>query len=332
MLLGIICGCDGIKPDDYEKNKLQPEDYFDFNTMESVEVNIDLGSSCAGALVEFYADKKLGSRPIFKYFTDTQGSIKTSFRRPTYVNEDIFMCYDARPKSTDLTLYKTYLFDDLWPNPDNNDLNDVAIDHESTIHLTSANDVLSIEDIFTVCNAKGSADLEDAFAVIIPASQRGELSLPSGAYDETSTGAIILFKNAQSETGNSFTITRTFSAGELKMGDVETDLDPFIIPMRDNIGYTSGNRREVHLPKHNGTSKIDRKLLGMGEDAYFIYKDGKHPFAIEIPASVLLGEYTLTREKKKIDDAYPRFTQWAEKGKDNPDNEYSDWYLYTPKQ
>lgn len=232
-----------------------------------------------------------------------------------------------------VTSFCTYCFEDLWPYRGDYDMNDVVVEHYSEVGFDKNNYVLSIMDRFTVCNRASSASLKNAFGVVIPPYMRGDMVLPNGAVDENviggkMTNAVILFKDAGENIGKSFTISRIFSPGQLTRTEYEaSDIDPFIIPKVDNIGYTDDLRREVHLPKHEGTSKINKQLYGTAQDAYFIDQDGKHPFSVCIPLSVTKGEYTLPAEESCIEDEYPDFAKWAEsRGTTN-----KDWYLYYHK-
>lgn len=218
--------------------------------------------------------------------------------------------------------YRTYCFEDLWPVKGDYDMNDVVIDHHSRIYGDNTNHAYYIIDDFTVCNRYMSAQVSDAFAVIIPEYQRGTITIPEGAYDETETGAIILFDNVQNHLGETVSIYRDLSRKRMSPDEIITDLDPFIIPLIDNDDYLSDERREVHMPKKQGTYKLDSRFLGAAEEAYFVDKDGKHPFAITIPLSVKDGEFTLTDEMKQIDTEYPYFAYWAASN----GQEDKDWY------
>lgn len=221
-------------------------------------------------------------------------------------------------------IYRTYCYEDLWPVKGDYDMNDVVIDHCSTIKSDIYNNVMEIVDEFTVCNRYMSAQVADAFAVIIPESQRGEMTLPRDAVEEDGTGAVILFDDVQEHLGKTVKIVRDFSGKRLSSGSVITDLDPFIIPLIDNDDFLYDHRREVHMPKKEGTKKLNASLLGMAQDAYFVDKDGKHPFAITIPLSAKKGEYIIPEEMHQIDSEYADFEEWVESsGKNN-----KDWYKY----
>ena len=83
--------------------------------------------------------------------------------------------------------------------------------------------------------------------------------------------------------------------------------DPFII-----VNYLPGknNRTEVHLPKHTSTILANKSLTGTKADAYFVDKDGNHPFALEIPLPSIADPkhskiFVPATEGKKIDEDFP---------------------------
>ena len=95
--------------------------------------------------------------------------------------------------------------------------------------------------------------------------------------------------------------------------------NPFVV-----TDYKPGekNRTEVHLPKHQPTSWINRNLIGEGNDMYFVDVDGLYPFAIEL---FDVKDWEVVTEMKPIgsEGEYPYFINWVEsKGETN-----TDWYL-----
>lgn len=233
--------------------------------------------------------------------------------------------------TTTETTYRTYAFEDTWPTGGDYDLNDVIIEHKRQITVTNMNYVTKVEDTFTATQEKNAATFQNAFAVQFASDQRGTIVLPTGAIDELSeTSSVILFPNANMAKDQKFTITRTFGKEELTKDKLKTDiksLNPFIISQ-----YIAGeiNRKEVHLPKNQPTSKADPTQVGAQDDAYYINKNGKYPFAIMLPersASEAEINFKPATEKISIDKEYPDFTKWVEsEGKD-----FNDWYLnYKP--
>ena len=240
--------------------------------------------------------------------------------------------------------FATYCFEDLWPNMGDYDMNDVVIQHVAAYMFDNDNDILEVRDSITVCNEilSSGEGVKDAFALRIPASQRGMISLPTGAVDETETGSIIIFENAQDHLRETFVITRAFDKGTVSLDDFTRglDLDPFIIPVYDNSTYTyTGNdRREVHFPKKEGTSKLDTKLYAGVEQAYFVAMDNKHPFALSVPLKTAQTAAEIAKAKEDgslfiipyemcaIDGQYSKsgksYEGWVTSGL----TECTDWY------
>lgn len=231
------------------------------------------------------------------------------------------------------TTYRTYAFEDTWPTGGDYDLNDVIIEHKRQITITSksfATYVTKVEDTFIPSQKADAATFQNAFAVQYAKDQRGTIVLPAGAIDENETSSVILLPNANAGKDQAFTVTRTFGKDELTKDKLKTkveDLNPFIISQYI-VGET--NRKEVHLPKNQPTSKADPAQVGAKDDAYYINKDGKYPFAIMIPersASEAESAFKPATETTSIDKEYPDFNEWVKsEGKTN-----ADWYLnYKP--
>lgn len=214
---------------------------------------------------------------------------------------------------------RTYAFEDIWPTGGDYDLNDVIIEHTRSITFNQKNYVSEVTDEFKAVNPKGSADYTDAFGVQISPNYRENITLPEGAIDETETSSILVFTNAKNQSGQTKTITRKFgnslSSGVQKSVIEAEDLNPFIISQ-----YVAGSqsRTEVHMPKAEATKFANSSLASTQDDAYFINRDGKHPFAITLPTL----NWKPTAEKQSISKAYPKFDNWvATDGKSD-----ADWY------
>lgn len=220
---------------------------------------------------------------------------------------------------TTQTTTRTYAFEDIWPTGGDYDLNDVIIEHTRSITFNQKNYVSEVTDEFKAVNPKGSADYTDAFGVQISPNYRENITLPKGAIDETETSSILVFTNAKNQSGQTKTITRKFgnslSSGVQKSVIEAEDLNPFIISQ-----YVAGSqsRTEVHMPKAEATKFANSSLASTQDDAYFINRDGKHPFAITLPTL----NWKPTAEKQSISKAYPKFDNWvATDGKSD-----ADWY------
>ena len=207
----------------------------------------------------------------------------------------------------------TLLYEDIWPTGGDYDMNDVIVEYTRAVTFNKDNKVVEINDIFTP--VWDGANYHNAFAYQIDASQMGTVELPEGSILEEATNSIIVFANAKTVQKKAFTIKRSFGGSMSKSG--VKDYNPFII-----VNYKEGqtNRTEVHLPKHLPTSMADASLNYSKDDAYYIRKDGKFPFAMDIP----VHGFVPVTERATIgsEGEYPGFAKWA-----NGENGYDDWYL-----
>ena len=228
--------------------------------------------------------------------------------------------------------FTTYCFEDLWPNLGDYDMNDVIIEHRSAMMFDNDNDLLEIRDSFTVCNEilSSGEGMKDAFAIRIPQDERGVMTLPSCAYDETETGSIILFDNAQEHLRETLVILREFDKGDMTIDQITRglDLDPFIIPIWPNETITckDKNRREVHFPKKSGTAYIDSSYYINTVEAYYVARDNKHAFAVSIPLPVAQTADEIAQSKKDgsmyivASEMYEVDGQYAK-----PGHTYAEW-------
>ena len=250
--------------------------------------------------------------------------------------EDLLFCIDANPNeaiqdpdrpvidpdepevSETENNYISFAYEDIWPSGGDYDLNDVIIEYHRSITFNKDNYVSEVKETYEPVQKVGAATNRNAFAVQYATDQRGEMVLPSGAVDETQTNSIILFSNAIDMRNQKFVITRTFAAGTMKKDALKVGnsiLNPYIIVNYEGAG--KDNRTEVHLPKSKATNLANSDQIGKEADAYYVNKDGKHPFAISIP-----GTFTPVTETVTIDKEYPDFEKWVE----SDGKEYTDWY------
>lgn len=250
--------------------------------------------------------------------------------------EDLLFCIDANPNeaiqdpdrpvidpdepavSETENTYLSFAYEDIWPSGGDYDLNDVIIEYHRSIIFNKDNYVSEVKETYEPVQKDDAATNRNAFAVQYATDQRGEIVLPSGAVDETQTNSIILFSNAMDVINQKFVITRTFAAGAMKKDALKVGnsvLNPYIIVNYEGAG--KDNRTEVHLPKSKATNLANSDQIGKEADAYYVNKDGKHPFAISIP-----GTFTPVTETIIIDKEYPDFEKWVE----SDGKEYTDWY------
>lgn len=247
----------------------------------------------------------------------------------------------------DETTHRTYAYEDIWPHGGDYDMNDVVIDHEQTISFIEDEEqdndnciVTRITDRFTVLQPGNAATYVDAFAIQLPddpAYKYSRIILPPGAIHEKDTRSVILFTHAMQELGKTFSITRYFDDEDVTKGSVRLEtpgadgvirnsLNPYIISKYDEA--SEEERTEIHLPKHSATSRAHTGKIGSGDDAYYINKDNKHPFAISLPLSVTedWGRHFThpSGEGVEIGTSHPHFDRWV----DSKGEEHPDWYLH----
>lgn len=249
--------------------------------------------------------------------------------------DDILFCIDASPneaiqdpdrpvidpKEREISereyAYYTLAYEDIWPSGGDYDLNDVVIEYRRYVTFDKDNYVHEVKETYEPIQRADAATHKNAFAVQY-VGQRGTMTLPAEAVDEQQTHSVILFPDAMQARNRIFTVTRTFEAGVLKKTDLNTDvsaLNPYIIVNYEGAG--KGNRIEVHLPKAKATALVDSEQIGKDEDAYYVNKNGKYPFAIMIP-----GSFAIVAEKVAIEKEYPDFGKWVE----SDGKESADWY------
>lgn len=207
----------------------------------------------------------------------------------------------------------TLAFEDIWPTGGDYDMNDVVIEYERKVSFNTNNKVTKIEDIFRPVH--NGATYTNAFAYQIDQKQFGTVSnLPAGTTIEKETSSIIVFTNSKAEVGKTYTITREFDGKSLSKEDI-AEYNPYII-----VNYVQDDkaRKEVHLPKQKATSLADQSLIGDKDDAYYLKRDGKYPFAIDIP----IWGFKVVTESKHIDAEYNGFAKWAE----SDGQTHKDWY------
>lgn len=219
---------------------------------------------------------------------------------------------------------QTYAFEDIWPNGGDYDLNDVIVEHRRGVTFNQKNFVSEVADTFVAVQPRNSAYCRNAFAVQYAPDLRGTITIPLQSTDEQETHSVVLFPHAEQAMGKTFVIRRQFtnslSSGVTKALFDSEDINPFII-----VDYVAGqpNRTEVHLPKHQATSMADPEQIGSLDDAYYLNKDNRHPFAIKLPI-VGWRPVTETVTIGSTNNSYPLYNKWVDSGC----TAEKDWYLY----
>jgi LruC domain-containing protein len=273
---------------------------------------------------------QMSGKNIIVYGMEDNGKDDKSYDDMVFIVEatpDFAICNEDRNTvdlvtklGTEKTRYY-YVFEDIWPNGGDYDLNDVIIRHDRVITFDTDNYVHKVTDSFTPVQSADAAHYVNGFAVHYDADQRGTITLPIGSVDETATGSVILFSNTNAERGNVRTVTRTFAEKTLKKDklkvNVESNINPFIIPQYNIV--SGEGRVEIHLPKATPTSYISSDVYGNSKNPFYIDADGKFPFALALP----IDEFVPCSEAVRIDTEYPDYIKWVE----SKGTQYGTWYL-----
>lgn len=212
------------------------------------------------------------------------------------------------------TIVGTLAFEDNWPKAGDYDMNDVIIEYKRVITYDKDNKATQVEESFTPVQRDNAAIYDNVFAYQV--ENMGNVTLPAGCEIENGSRSIVITKGVKFLQNQTFTIVRSFGSS-INKDVVKTDFNPYAIIK----GIRGDGRAEVHLPKQSPTDLIDRSKLYSESDAYFIDKDGKYPFAIDIP---IIG-FVPADEKQRIDleGQYPSFKTWV----DSKGTLATDWYL-----
>lgn len=210
----------------------------------------------------------------------------------------------------------TLAFEDIWPTGGDYDMNDFIVEYRHELTFDSDNRVKKIVHQFKPVYK--NAGLVNTFAFQIDSSEPlgwvGDLS--DGITVEKETNSFLVCQGLDANMGKTFTITRDFMQGDIPpiRKDEMKKYNPYLI-----AGYKGETPRvEVHLPKHEPTSKVDAALIGTGDDAYYVDKAGLYPFAIDLP----ITGFSQKSERTPIGEVYPDFVKWVE----SKGVECADWY------
>lgn len=246
-------------------------------------------------------------------FDDVMFCVKTT---PEITGDDRPIIPDETPevKPETETIVGTLAFEDNWPKAGDYDMNDVIIEYKRAITYDKDNKAIKVEESFTPKQKDNAAIYDNVFAYQV--DNMGTVTLPVGCEIENGSRSIVITKGVKYLQNQTFTITREFGSS-IDKDKVKTDFNPYAIIK----GIRGTGRAEVHLPKKSPTDLIDRSKLYSESDAYFIDKDGKYPFAIDIP---IVG-FIPADETKQIDSAgqYPSFKTWV----NSNGSQAADWYL-----
>ena len=225
-------------------------------------------------------------------------------------DDDLAEVPDPEPEVSTLSQSGTLAFEDNWPNKGDYDLNDVAVEYKRDVTFNGDNKATGLVETFKFIQNDNAATYSDYFAY--QTDNIGTITAAEGCTVERETNSIIINGTSKANKNKIFTITRTLN-GDIDKDAILNDFNPYIIV--ENIGK---DRTEIHLPNARFTSNADQSKPFTGVDAWYIDKDGKYPFAINIP---MVG-FKLSDERTPIDETYPKFRTWA----DSNGTKDKDWY------
>lgn len=224
--------------------------------------------------------------------------------------DDLEEVPQPKPEGGTLSQSGTLAFEDNWPDKGDYDLNDVAVEYKREVTYNGDNKATGLVETFKFIQRDLAAVFNDYFAYQV--DNMGTITASEGCTIEKETNSIIINGTSKVNKEKTFTIKRTLN-GDIDKDVVLKDFNPYII-----INELGRNRTEVHLPNTKSTSYADQSKLFSGVDSWFMYIDGKYPFAINIP----VAGFNLSAEKVAIDKSYPKFRTWA----DSNGTTDEDWY------
>lgn len=222
-----------------------------------------------------------------------------------------------KPQLGTASISGTLAFEDIWPTGGDYDMNDVVIEYNRSVEYNEENKVTKITDYFKPVN--DGAKYNNFFAYQM--KNLTTMTPAEGVAYESGTNSAVITSSMKEAQEKEYTVVRTFGSAIDK--DVALkDFNPFIIVNETGTKFDANDqkRTEVHLPKQLATDYANKSLNYTKNDAYYIQKDGKYPFAIDIPVT----GFKVATEQIRIDaDAeYPKFRNWA----DSKGADAKDWY------
>lgn len=188
----------------------------------------------------------------------------------------------------------TLLFEDLYPEEGDYDMNDVVIEYALKRVFDEENNLVRIDWEFTPVH-DGATYTNDFYFCF------------TGR-----TGVQEVFKNHKNCIGKKF--SGTIPAGELlNSGWNWDDFNPFILVRETN--------REVHLTKKRFAGIGDKEGLSNIKLNYINDANSNYPFALNLPGK---WNFQVVTERVRIDREYPDYAAWV-----NPDRSqwtHVDWY------
>lgn len=239
--------------------------------------------------------------------------------------------------------YGTFMWEDLWPNKGDYDMNDLVMDY-NVVEVTNAS--LEIVDVINnfYLRAAGAGYLNNGFAIQYPSYWEVNSITEDGldmAYIDTDDRTVIFFENHRqvfNVSGGDWintyqtypfiptvTWSVTLSMSETSKAKVvapwnQAPFNPFLLA--DGV-----RSHEIHLPDYIYTFEMDTALFNTGDDATDPNMDIYFRTENYLPWAILLAEscdYAI--EMTQISDAFNYFVEWVQ----SDGTQKQDWYLDLP--
>ena len=236
--------------------------------------------------------------------------------------------------------YGSLAFEDNWPNKGDFDMNDLVMGYRMVEVLNAKNEVVDLQLNYQI-TARG-AQADNAFAVHLPGVAPTAIDTAKSSLQVGTQGPVALLP----ETGQrEAVVIMAPSINSLTNTGLKGDCAFFNtvnscprnapVPMVANIHFQqplpqgqlgaapynpfmyknryAGRGREVHLPDHPPTDKMNWALFGTGDDAsipaegiFYRSKSAKEPFALDIPEN-----WRYPAERNVLSQAYRNFLRWT---------------------
>lgn len=225
----------------------------------------------------------------------------------------------------------TYVYEDLWPQKGDYDVNDIVIGLHYITYTNSSNQVTKIRVNYNVRGSGSTYNLGVAFqldqvSATSVKSVTGQTLQGSNPFDINSNGteknverAIIPMFNNQRSTAGYSGFLNTVNGSYVDTPD-NSVLVTFTSPMSQSLVSMESfnlfivvNSRgcEVHIPSFGATSKFNLNLA----TGSILYPGNPFKYADGMMWGIMIPDYfKYPSERNSMLKAYPRFKGWAESG------------------
>lgn len=228
-----------------------------------------------------------------------------------------------------------YLFEDLWPERGDYDMNDVMVKVTNTKTVNSKGQINVESYDFTSYNNKSNYTKINGLAARLAGIQTSDQLKffrkreGSDKYEEIrcdyeSAESIVLLSD---DVNDGCKDSITYRISVLHTGFVDKELIKFVEPFI--YRNEEGGRWEVHQIDCPPSSKMNMSLFGTGDDASdvknkkYYRRDGKYPFALHLADATKANLVKLIRsDGTSISNQYPYYDAWVK----SDGKTHQDWY------